>query len=239
MRMRLGILHDAAAQDRMYAQAEAEAKRKKEAPPTVLNELEQKKKDDETAKEKEEGKKESKAPKVKIRPLSEAKAIELGANFFSEAFIFAVAAGLLVWDSWRSRRKESARRDDVADRLDGLEAELDRLRHKYEPDHVHEAVVEKPEAKSWWNPARWWERTEPTMSAEEQHAITAPRTNSVSQATVNAIDAGTEKPSPAVPKEKAGKTPVTKIPACTDTAPILEEESRQRVDSIVATKKER
>ena len=130
----------------------AERERKKEEDkkrlaemPTVRSELEQKKWDDEAAREKTEGKKEEQTPRIKIRPLSEAKAIELGANFFSEAFIFSVAVGLLVWDSWRSRAKASDRRDEIKERLDMLEAEVDRLRIKYEPGL--EALADRIESR--------------------------------------------------------------------------------------------
>ncbi|KAK5108852.1 hypothetical protein LTR62_007742 [Meristemomyces frigidus] len=174
MRMRLGILHDADAQQRMHEreQKAAEEKKRKAEAPTVRSELEQKQHDEEKLKAGTEDieaakKKKDESPKVKIRPLSEAKAIELGANFFSETFIFAVAAGLLIWDSWRSRKKENQRRDDVAERLGELETEVSRLRLKYEPQL--EALVEKvkPETKSsWWNPAGWWARTEGSRELE-------------------------------------------------------------------------
>ena len=61
------------------------------------------------------------APKPHIRPLSESKAIESGASFLSEAFLFVVAGGLIVFESWRSRRKETTRREDVESRLIELE----------------------------------------------------------------------------------------------------------------------
>ena len=86
----------------------------------------------------------------------------LGANFFSESFIFAVAVGLLVWDSWRSRSKAKDQRELLEDRLDIVEAEVERLRNKYEPNW--EALADKepePEKYSWYNPAGWWTRTEP------------------------------------------------------------------------------
>jgi hypothetical protein len=53
----------------------------------------------------------------KIRPLNESKAIDAGANFISEAFLFAVAGGLILLESLRSRRKESNRQDMVQERL--------------------------------------------------------------------------------------------------------------------------
>ena len=143
MRMRLGILHDAAAQERMHAReaAEAAAKKRLSETPTVRTEAQQKADDQAAADLKE---KESKAaPKPRIRPLSESRAIELGANFLSESFIFGVAVGLLVWDQWRSRRKENTRREGIDDRLEALEdhtrqivdlqSEVDRLKSKYEP----------------------------------------------------------------------------------------------------------
>ncbi|TKA83793.1 hypothetical protein B0A55_00058 [Friedmanniomyces simplex] len=176
MRMRLGILHDAEAQQRMHEreQKAAEERKRKAEAPTVRSEEEQKKHEEDQARAEREGEpkkkpEEKKEPaKLKIRPLSESKAIELGANFFSEAFIFAVAAGLLVWDSWRSRRKESARRDDVAEKLAELEAEVGRLRIRYEPQLDEEAMEKaKPDPKySWYNPAGWWKRTEPLDGGE-------------------------------------------------------------------------
>lgn len=143
MRMRLGILHDAAAQERMHAReaAEAAAKKRQTEVPTVRTEAQQKA-DDAAAADLKEKKAEAPA-KPRIRPLSENRAIELGANFLSESFIFAVAVGLLVWDQWRTRRKESTRREGVEDRLDALEdhtrqivalkSEVERLKSKYEP----------------------------------------------------------------------------------------------------------
>ncbi|KAI5210446.1 hypothetical protein E4T39_00134 [Aureobasidium subglaciale] len=143
MRMRLGILHDAAAQERMHAReaAEAAAKKRQTETPTVRTEAQQKADDLAAADLKD---KESKAPpKPRIRPLSESRAIELGANFLSESFIFGVAVGLLVWDQWRTRRKENTRREGIDDRLEALEdhtrqivqlqSEVDRLKQKYEP----------------------------------------------------------------------------------------------------------
>lgn len=143
MRMRLGILHDAAAQERMHAReaAEAAAKKRQTETPTVRTEAQQKA-DDAAATDLKEKKAEAPS-KPRIRPLSESRAIELGANFLSESFIFGVAVGLLVWDQWRTRRKESTRREGVEDRLDALEdhtrqivalkSEVDRLKSKYEP----------------------------------------------------------------------------------------------------------
>ena len=100
-------------------QKAAEEKRKKAEAPTVRSEEEQKKYDEQKARderaEKDGKKKEERKHRVKIRPLSDARAIELGANFFSEAFIFLVAVALLLAENYRSSRKSSQRRDEVAD----------------------------------------------------------------------------------------------------------------------------
>jgi hypothetical protein len=178
--MRLGILHDSAAQERMHEreQKAAEEKKRKAETPIVRTEAEQKKYDEEQERLEREGPKKeesSKVQRVKIRPLSETRAIELGANFFSEAFIFGVAAGLLIWDAWRSRKKESARRDEVAERLEKLEAEVEMLRSEVDPDletlkdlgrRIHAAKEAK--LSRWWNPISWGSRTvEDTAIMEE------------------------------------------------------------------------
>lgn len=56
-----------------------------------------------------------------IRPLSESKAIDRGATFISEFFLFAVAGSLILFESVRSRRKETSRQDIVTERLERLE----------------------------------------------------------------------------------------------------------------------
>ncbi|KAF8456163.1 optic atrophy 3 protein-domain-containing protein, partial [Terfezia claveryi] len=56
-----------------------------------------------------------------IRPLSETKAIDRGAAFISEFFLFAVAGSLILFESLRSRRKETNRQDIVTERLERLE----------------------------------------------------------------------------------------------------------------------
>ncbi|KXT01195.1 hypothetical protein AC578_594 [Pseudocercospora eumusae] len=157
MRMRLGLLHDPEAQQRMHEREKraAEEKKRKEEMPTVRSEEEQRKYDEQKAQEAADeaaGKKktEEKAHKPKIRPLTEARAIELGANFFSEAFIFGVAVGLLLIENWRSRSKASARRDEVSERLEQLEAEVESLRAKLGPD-VSERVKEGKKRRQSWS----------------------------------------------------------------------------------------
>ncbi|KAK6533169.1 hypothetical protein TWF281_007322 [Arthrobotrys megalospora] len=61
-----------------------------------------------------------------IRPLSDSKAIERGAAFISEFFLFSVAGGLILFEALRSRKKEMNRRDEVTERLQNLE-EVDEI----------------------------------------------------------------------------------------------------------------
>ena len=124
MRWRLGLLQDAAAVEKQAAREAAQdaAKKHKQSIPTVKTEA-QMKADQESASKSSKTSDEPSKPKSqpKVRPLSEAKAIESGANFISETFLFGVAASLIFFESWRSRRKESNRRDDVAERIVDLE----------------------------------------------------------------------------------------------------------------------
>ncbi|KAH0555904.1 hypothetical protein GP486_006152 [Trichoglossum hirsutum] len=137
MRLRLGLLRDPSQAERAAARDPAEivqskrqkleaAEKAKETTPEPSTSSRAKdgatdaaaKTDDGTEKVKVVSKP---APKPRIRPLPEAKAIDTGATFISEAFLFLVTGSLIVFESWRSRRKENTRREDVADRLAELE----------------------------------------------------------------------------------------------------------------------
>ncbi|KDR82022.1 hypothetical protein GALMADRAFT_240456 [Galerina marginata CBS 339.88] len=69
-------------------------------------------------------------PARHIRPLSEAKAIDNGANALAEGFLFSVAAALIIAETWRSSRNASKRRDNVDDQLDDLGSRLTELTSK-------------------------------------------------------------------------------------------------------------
>ncbi|KAF9806134.1 hypothetical protein IEO21_08796 [Rhodonia placenta] len=66
-------------------------------------------------------------PAKHVRPLSETKAIENGANALAEGFLFGVAALLIVGESWRSSRSSSKRRDAVDDKLEDLQSRVEQL----------------------------------------------------------------------------------------------------------------
>lgn len=124
MRLRLGLLRDTASIDKQIAKEAAEAKARKQKAEAPTAKTETQTKADDAAKEKSRSGSDSKssaAPKARIRPLSEAKAIDSGANFISEAFLFFVGASVILFESWRARRKETSRRLDVAERINELE----------------------------------------------------------------------------------------------------------------------
>lgn len=65
---------------------------------------------------------------IKVRPLNDAKAIDNGASFISESFLFSVAGGLILYESFRQRRKEQVRREGVADDIKALQDEIEWLK---------------------------------------------------------------------------------------------------------------
>ncbi|CEG68699.1 hypothetical protein G6F70_002032 [Rhizopus microsporus] len=80
----------------------------------------------------------------KIRPLNDARAIESGANFLSEAFIFSVAASVIVAESWRSHTTAKNRRNHVDDALENLENKTQTLTELLEETrHLYKANEER------------------------------------------------------------------------------------------------
>jgi len=78
-----------------------------------------------------------------VRPLSETRAIENGANFLAEGFLFAITAALIVGESWRSSRSEARRRAGVGDALDELQVRVGELAARI--DSWEDASVEERE----------------------------------------------------------------------------------------------
>lgn len=81
----------------------------------------------------------------KVRPLNEAKAIESGATFVAEGFIFSVAGGLILYESFRARRKELNRRETVADDIETLQDEIEWLKEKLVKRRLLEDDYKAPE----------------------------------------------------------------------------------------------
>jgi optic atrophy 3 protein len=108
--------------------ADAEARRKRAAIPTAKTEAQTKFDQDRLKKEiKDIEAKAKEKNQPRVRPLTESKAIETGANFISEGFLFCVTGGIIVFEWWRQGRKESNRRDEVKERLNGLEGRMERI----------------------------------------------------------------------------------------------------------------
>ena len=132
MRMRLGLLQDKATIDKQIAReaAEAQAKKHKHSHPTVKTEAQSKLDEIAVSREKDKARdaakeeaKNAKVTKRKIKPLSEAAAIETGANFVAETFVFSVALGVLfLQDQW-SRSKKSSQDEKEAEALAALKAD--------------------------------------------------------------------------------------------------------------------
>lgn len=181
MRLRLGLLRDTASIDRLAAKdaakdaaAEAAAASKSKPPSTSS-------KDPPSPKP---------SSKPRIRPLSESKAIDMGANFISEAFLFLVGGAVIVNESFRSRRREHTRREDVTERLReledseraarrglvALEEEVLRLRREKEgmgarilPREVWESedAIERVEKGRGWWAWRPWQTSSDVTDAEK------------------------------------------------------------------------
>lgn len=153
MRMRLGLLQDPAVIDRQIKKevALAEAARKKAATPTVKTEAETKAEDALTKKEREAIKKKAEERATpRIRPLSEQKAIEMGANFASETFIFAVGIGLILFEQWRQRRKAKTARDDIREDLADIQKELREVKTAFQEYKVNHPDSTSHGLLSFW-----------------------------------------------------------------------------------------
>lgn len=217
MRLRLGSIRNDAA-IRKQAEAAAEAKKHIPSSPTVKTEAATKAEEEALLKAKTAAEEAAKPHHYRIRPLSESKAIESGANFISESFLFLVAGGLIVFESWRSRRKESTRREGVEDRLAELEqsektarkalvalenellalkakhGDLSKASHRILPREVYEVVpeVEEPEV-----PATWWTRITSYIPFGQGSQPSAPEAAPTPKETKPATD------KPAVPAQTA------------------------------------
>ncbi|KAL2912312.1 Optic atrophy 3 protein [Polyrhizophydium stewartii] len=58
-----------------------------------------------------------------IRPLNDARAVELGADFISESILFLVAALTIIGETWRSSRNTKKRNISLDDSVERLEAQ--------------------------------------------------------------------------------------------------------------------
>ena len=68
--------------------------------------------------------------------MNDNKAIEQGATFISEFFIFSVAGSLIFYESYRSRKKATSERDALADDITLLQSEMEKIKNKLEDINV-------------------------------------------------------------------------------------------------------
>ncbi|EJD06200.1 OPA3-domain-containing protein [Fomitiporia mediterranea MF3/22] len=66
-------------------------------------------------------------PAKNIRPLSEARAIDQGADAIAEGFLFSVAALLILGETYRSSRSQAKRRDVIDDKIEDLNNRIEGL----------------------------------------------------------------------------------------------------------------
>jgi hypothetical protein len=60
------------------------------------------------------------------------RAVENGANFLAEGFLFTVAASIIIGEQWRSSRSQTKRRDTVDDQLQDLSVKVQELTDRAE-----------------------------------------------------------------------------------------------------------
>ncbi len=113
MRFRLGLLQDTKEIEKQIAKDAADAQK----PPTVRTEAEMKRAE---ARAKDPDREKLKPKKPKIKPLPEAKAIELGANFVSETFLLAVGIALILFENARRGRQETKKDEGQIREIDEL-----------------------------------------------------------------------------------------------------------------------
>lgn len=199
MRLRLGLLQDTATIEKQAARAAAEAQAKKQKLEITTVKTEAQMKLDEAAAVRDKEKSIEKAKssnKPKIRPLSEAKAIDSGATFVSEGFLLLVGISLILFENWRSKRKETSRREDVAERISELEEneklsrqalvelekEILRLRAVNRKDSItnqrilprelreleqKEEIIKQSQSPGWWRSWIRWNNDATTSNGNE------------------------------------------------------------------------
>uniref|UniRef100_A0A8H7NCZ7 OPA3-like protein n=1 Tax=Bionectria ochroleuca TaxID=29856 RepID=A0A8H7NCZ7_BIOOC len=165
MRMSVALLRN--------PEAERRAKEKAEAP-TVKTEEQTKRDEERKEKAKTDPAAAAAAAKTnripfqniwtrKFRALPEAKAVDLFADVVGDAFILAVAGGLIVYEFWKSSSKPDANKERIEelnerfDKLEKREAELEAAeeRQRQRQDSLEEAlrVLKDPKTKQPLLPA--------------------------------------------------------------------------------------
>ncbi|EGV62724.1 hypothetical protein PSN45_000675 [Yamadazyma tenuis] len=69
---------------------------------------------------------------VKVRPLNDNKAIELGSNFLSELFVFSIAAGLIIYESVKPKKSVS-QPVEIPPKAEGATGSINKSTSKADP----------------------------------------------------------------------------------------------------------
>lgn len=67
---------------------------------------------------------------VKVRPLNDRKAIDVGATFLAEGFVFGVAGLIIVYETYKARKKSNERTEAIEDDIKVLQSEIEYLKKK-------------------------------------------------------------------------------------------------------------
>ncbi|KAJ9109225.1 hypothetical protein QFC21_000554 [Naganishia friedmannii] len=73
-------------------------------------------------------------PSKDIRPLNDTKAVANGANALAEGFLFMVAAGLIIGETYRGSRSTAKRKDYVDEQLETLQEEISKLKERWKAE---------------------------------------------------------------------------------------------------------
>lgn len=102
--------------------------------------------------------------KADYKALSEERAVELGSEILGETFLYSIAAGYIVYEYWRSVRKEQMKQDEqnlhiselqaqtakLEQQVTGLQQTLDTLRQELHIQLDTNKSKSVPKSKSWW-----------------------------------------------------------------------------------------
>lgn len=73
---------------------------------------------------------------TKVRPLNDRKAIEDGATFLAETFVFGVAGSIIVYETYKAKKKQNERTEMIEDDIRALQDEIEYIRKKLNEHNV-------------------------------------------------------------------------------------------------------
>jgi hypothetical protein len=79
--------------------------------------------------------------KETIRPLNDAKAVEAGAHFLSEAFLFLVAASAITFETTRQKINNSTKQKLLEERLVQIEQNINQLKELVEIQQQQQSML--------------------------------------------------------------------------------------------------